>query len=320
MSFGDASRYLQGGFEDGIQQELDAHISQCPNCQEEIDRVQSLMSKGKNMMSSRIHTVDDDNDSQPPGTMIHVADEVLAAYADNSLEGQDRLVVSNHLSDCHWCFSQYSAIKKELAVPVQSSLIAPFEMVEAMKKTPEIQIADKSLREEEWASLINGVNRAFDQILALRWPAPAMAFAVGVMLMVLLIPVGKTIIPLPTAGVAPDEATGGRIHSGLLDEEGQSLYGNSVVQLPAETEGPVTFSWPAIDDVEGVTYNVDVSDGDGLNFGEYKLTTNSWTIDISLFEPDRIMAMTVVAKIPGKGLQPVTTILVHRHGSGNSAK
>lgn len=313
MSFGDTSRYLQGGFEESVQKELDEHISHCPNCQEEIDRVQSLMNKGKNMMSSRLKTVETSKTSLP--NIEHVEDAVLAAYVDNGLEQEDRATVSKHLSDCHWCFTQYAALKQELAVPVESALIAPFELVEAMKRAPEVKTAQA--KKAEWTTLIEGVNAAFDQVLALRWPAPAMAFAVGVMLMVLLIPVGKTIIPLPGPGLAPDQVDG-KIHSGFLDEDGESLYGSSVVQIPADLEGTVTFTWPAVEYVEGLYYNVDVSDGEGLNFGEYKIDTNSWTIDISLFEPEKVLALTVVASIPDRGVMPVTTILVHRQKPSES--
>ncbi|MDX1741359.1 MAG: zf-HC2 domain-containing protein, partial [Rhodothermales bacterium] len=194
MSFGDISRYLQGGFEPAVRKAVAAHVVYCNACREELERVKALRKSGRHMMISNLRNEDDDDQTHDGGE--HVQEVALAAFIDNGLTGEQRNHVTEHVASCHDCYVKFSALQKELSGTVPQPLRAPASVVEALKKP--VPTYSPSL---DVAGLGRQIIGSIENLLGLRWTQPALAFATGVLVMLMFLPSSRTVIPLP--GVSP---------------------------------------------------------------------------------------------------------------------
>ena len=295
MSFADVARYLQEGFDEPVQRALSAHIQYCNVCQDELDRVQAIMSTGRHLMGSEIVG------TQTSGTDSLLSEALVAAYLDGGLTESEQNLVTQHLADNYSSFALFSAIEKELSKPVDA--VAPERAISRVQVAEPVPVP--SYTEElrtRFASWISSIQQVFE----LRWPAPALAFAAGVIAMLVFVPSSRTIIPLPGAALPMDDGTG--ILSGNMDAPVQ--FAGTVVTLPANIKGDVTFTWA---EVEGAEYRAELfhpDTGDVLKALNTKEA--EWDLDADLFEHGSTHTLFVTASTEDTGIRPVATITIVR--------
>lgn len=295
MSFADVARYLQEGFDEPVQLALSAHIKYCNACQDELDRVQAIMSTGRHLMGSEIVG------AQAPSTDSLLSEALVAAYLDGGLSENEQNLVTQHLADDYPSFAMFSAIEKELSQPV--NVVAPDRALNRVKVAEPIPVP--SYTEElrtQFSSWISSVQQVFD----LRWPAPALAFAAGVIAMLIFVPASRTIIPLPGASVSTDDGTG--ILSGNMTAPAQSM--GSVVTLPSSIKGDVTFTWA---EVESAEYRAELFHPESGDVVKALNTKDAeWDLDVDLFERGSTYTLFVTASTDDTGIRPVATITIIR--------
>ncbi|NNE34023.1 MAG: zf-HC2 domain-containing protein [Rhodothermales bacterium] len=276
MSFGDVSRYLQGGFEPAVRKAVAAHIVYCNSCREELERVKTLRTAGRHMMISNLTGSDDDDEPTDDGG--HVQEVVLAAYIDNGLTGGQRNQVTEHIASCYDCYDRFSSLEKELAGTVPQALRTPVSVMEAMKKP--IPSHSESLGV---AHIGRRIVESLQNVAGLRWAQPAMAFAAGVLVMLTFLPSSRTVIPLP--GVSPIQASFDDKIRSSVDGDAQEIDTRPVIMLPSGA-GNLEFTWPGASKLTDSVYRVEIFDANGDQVLEtIELTENKWVVDVSEFAP-----------------------------------
>ncbi len=276
MSFGDVSRYLQGGFEPAVRKAVAAHIVYCNACREELDRVKSLRSAGRHMMISNLADADDDDDRTDDDG--HVQEVVLAAYIDNGLTGGQRNQVTEHIASCYDCYDRFSSLEKELAGTVPQALSTPVSVMEAMKKP--LPSHSEALGV---AHLGQRILESLQNVAGMRWTQPAVAFAAGVFVMLTFLPSSRTVIPLP--GFSPvQESFDDKVRSSV-DGQPPQLDTRPVIMLPSGA-GNLEFTWPGETKLTNSVYRIEIFDAQGDQVLEtVELTENKWVVDVSQFAP-----------------------------------
>ena len=117
MSFADVARYMQDGFDEPVQRALSAHIQYCNACQDELDRVQAIMSTGRHLMGSELV------ESEASGTDSMLSEALVAAYLDGNLLTVPVVVVGEQF---------YSAVFElnTAATPAQLTLVDAYELLQ----------------------------------------------------------------------------------------------------------------------------------------------------------------------------------------------
>ena len=301
MSFADVARYLQKGFDEPVQNALSAHIQYCNVCQDELDRVEAIMSTGRHLMGSQLVDVE-----HPASDESILSEALVAAYIDGGLSERESNLVTQHLADNYKSYAMFTAIEKDLKGDINFQ--APQRVREIVRaEQPEILPSFTEQLQEH----VSGLVAAVQQLFELKWPAPALAFAVGVLAMLMFIPAGRTIIAIPGGAVQADDGSG-RIHSSF-DMQGASeatAPGNSVVNLPESVSGKLTFTWPS---VKNAMYRAELSDA-STNTVLLKTRTSSpeWNIDVSTFQSGKTYTLFVTASTEETGVTPVATISIER--------
>ncbi|NND70172.1 MAG: zf-HC2 domain-containing protein [Rhodothermales bacterium] len=295
MSFADVARYLQEGFDDPVQSALSAHIQYCNACQDELDRVQAMMGTGRHLMGSAIVGAEREN------TDALLSEALVAAYLDGGLSENEQNLVTQHLADNYSSFAMFSAIEKELSEPVAT--VTPDRAVRRVQVAEPVPVP--SYTEElraQFTSWIASVHQVFE----LKWPAPALAFAAGVIAMLIIVPASRTIIPLPGAAVPSGDGVG--ILSGNMGSSAAPT--GTVVTLPANIKGDVTFTWAEVEDAEYRAELFHPETGDVLK----ALNTDDaeWDLDVKIFEHGSTYTLFVTASTQESGIQPVATITIVR--------
>ena len=302
MSFGDISRYLQGGFEPAVRKAVAAHVVYCNSCREELERVKALRKSGRHMMISNLR---DDDDEHPTDTGEHVQEIVLAAFIDNGLTGEQRNHVTEHIASCHDCYLHYSALQKELAGTVPQPLRAPASLVEAMKKPVPSHSESLGI-----AHLGQQILDSIENLINLRWTQPALAFAVGALVMLTFLPSSRTVIPLP--GVSPIQTSFDDKVRSSVDGEAAEVEVGPVIMIPSEA-GRLEFTWPGTSQLADAVYRVEIFDSAGNPVLEsVELTENKWVVDVSTFEAGSTYDILISQIGRAGGVRPVSqqTLLV----------
>lgn len=240
MSFTEIVRYLQGGEEAREHRRIEAHVRECRYCQEDLATVELLQSSGQHFLDTFSGLV------EPPASAGHLDDVTLGAYLDKGLSETEQAAAAQHLSQCHYCYRQLRELEKELAAGAGKALDLPREFL-----TPEIApepepfpAADQS-SPSRWKNLNTAISRLFQRLWELRWPVPATAFALGMLLMLLLMPgQEKTVrqfLLLPGGGATEENLHQQFGASGNLPDE----FSGNVLEIPYRpTNEAVVFIWP----------------------------------------------------------------------------
>lgn len=297
MSFGDISRYLQGGFEPAVRKAVAAHVVYCNSCREELERIKALRTSGRHMMISNLG--DSGEDDEPPNGDGHPEEVVLAAYIDDGLTGEQRNRVTEHIASCHDCYVRFSSLEKELAGTVPRPLRAPASVTEAMKLP--VPSHSESLGV---AGLGRQILDSVEGLLGLRWTQPALAFVAGVLVMLLFLPSSRTVVPLP--GVSPVQTSfDDRVRSSV-DGETTEVDAQPVILLPSEA-GTIEFTWPGTDNLTDAVYRIEVFDSDGNQALETaELTENRWVVEVSTFTPGSRYDILISEIGRAGGVRPVS--------------
>jgi len=297
MSFGDISRYLQGGFEPAVRKALEAHVLYCNSCREELDRFKALRKSGRHIMISNLVGVAEQGRSMDESG--HVQEVVLAAYIDSGLTQEQRTLVTEHIGSCHDCYARYAALQKELAGTVPQPLRAPASLVEAMKWS--VPSHSESLGV---ARLGQQILDSVETLLGLRWTQPALAFAMGVLVMLMFLPSSRTVVPLP--GMSPvQESFDDRIRSSVDGEEPE-MSQSPVIMLPSGA-GKLEFTWPGSTNLTDAVYRVEVFDSEGNPaLDPVELTENRWVVDVSTLDPGSRYDILISQIGHAGGVRPVS--------------
>ena len=193
---------------------------------------------------------------------------------------------------------QYAATARELDTPTGAKYVTPRHVMEAMM-APEYQREAVRTSVNRW---LDRVAEAFSSFLALRWPAPATAFALGMLLMLAVLPSGETMVALPgftdEIGLYDDS----HIRSGV-----EEPVEPAAVAIPVQRSRRISFSWQPASFPEPVTYRVDLADASGDPVGEsIETDDNRVRIDARNLESGERYAISVMARLPNGGMMPVS--------------
>ena len=292
MSFADIARYLQGGFDEPIQRALAQHVQFCNSCQENIERVAALRRTGHYNMATRVAAESETADVGGP------PEALLAAYLDEGLSAEEYREVGRALSSSYASYVQFAAAKSELDSAPGARYATPRHVMEAMM-VPEYQHEAVRMSVSAW---LDRMAEAFSSFLALRWPAPAAAFALGMLLMLAVLPAGETIIALPGFADEIDSYDDSHVRSGL-----EEPVAPEAVAVPVQRSKRISFSWQPAAYPDPVTYRIDVADAEGNAIGETVETElDHARIDASDLEAGRTYSVSVMARLPNGGLMPVS--------------
>lgn len=289
MSFADIARYLQGGFDEPVQRAIAQHVQFCNNCREAIDRVAALRRTGRHAMTTRVA-----EDSTIPLSL-------MAAYVDDELDAGERDQVNSSISRSYAGYLQFASTLSELSTDPGPQYKTPQRALDAMlvsEKTPATQRVGASM-----SGLLDRAAESLSSLLALRWPAPVAAFAVGMLLMLMILPPGETIVALPGFADEIDLYDDSHIRSSLGEPISQDA-----IAVPVQRGRKVTFSWLPANYPEPVTYRIDVADASGNATHEPLETANTKvTISARDLHTDSVYTVSVLARLPNGGLMPVSS-------------
>lgn len=313
MSFADIARYLQGGFDEPVQRALAQHVQFCNNCREAVERVSALRRTGRHAMTTRVATAADGG-----GTDI-IPLPLMAAYLDDELTLDERSEVSNSIGRSYAGYLQFASTLSEFSTTPGAQYQTPERALNAML-VPEArhQEAEAKIRQARTArsrvadaptagAVVSGwLDRTADSLsslLALRWPAPVAAFAVGMLLMMVILPPGETIVALPGFADEIDLYDDSHVRSSI----GEPISPDAIA-VPVQRSRRVTFSWLPSSYPEPVTYRVDVADAAGDAIGETVETAETKaTISANEMQTDSVYTVSVMARLPNGGLMPVSS-------------
>jgi len=288
MSFADVVRYLQGGFDEPVQRTLAQHLRNCNACREEVDRVAALRRTGRHAMVTRV--------AADEGSGV-IPESLMAAYLDGELGTEQADELNSEIAASYARYLQYSSAKSEIDAPLGAEYRTPRQVVEAML-VPAYEEAGIRLAVASW---FDRVADGFSSIRSLHWPVPAAAFAIGVLLMLAVLPSGETIVALPgftdEVGLYDDS----HIRSGL----GEPVE-PAAIAVPVQRGHRISFTWQAADYPDPVTYRVDVAGSDVLD-EPIETTDTKVTLSARDLKADSVYTVSVMARLPNGGLMPVTS-------------
>lgn len=289
MSFADIARYLQGGYDEPVQKALAQHIRFCNACQEMVERVSALRRTGHYDMITHVAT---------SGESPVLGETSVAAFIDRRLPDAEEDAIRQSVSGSYAAYVQYAATARELDTPTGSKYVTPRHVMEAMM-APEYQREAVRTSVNRW---LDRVAEAFSSFLALRWPAPATAFALGMLLMLAVLPSGETMVALPgftdEIGLYDDS----HIRSGV-----EEPVEPAAVAIPVQRSRRISFSWQPASFPEPITYRVDLADASGDRVGESIETDDSRVrIDARNLASGERYSISVMARLPNGGMMPVS--------------
>lgn len=313
MSFADIARYLQGGFDEPVQRALAQHVQFCNNCREAVERVSALRRTGRYAMTTRVATASDGGEND----IIPLA--LMSAYLDDELTPNERSAVSTSIAGSYAGYLQFASTLSEFSTSPGAQYQTPQRAIEAMLLPEERrQVAEARSREartarsrvavgQTAAATVSGwLDRAADSlssVLALRWPAPVAAFALGMLLMFAIIPPGETIVALPGFADEVELYDDSHVRSSL----GEPISRDAIA-VPVQRGKRISFTWQPTSYPEPVTYRVDIADAAGNKIGETIETADAIArVDASQLAVDSVYTISVMARLPNGGLMPVSS-------------
>lgn len=293
MSFGDAVRYLQGGFDEPVQRAVAAHVQYCNSCQEHLEHVRALRRTGGQLLSSPQETQD--------LSAEELTDAALAAYLDGALPSDEHDRVTRQIASNYNNYLRFSALKTELNHPLEAGFAPPVAAIENVK------VAVPDLVTTEWRTpveiVLERLTQSVQTLFALRWPAPAMAFAVGAILMMVFSPGAQTIVTIPGL-TPPGMSEDSHIRSGLGDDASSALAVDVVI--PVKKRQDVTFTWNAASNQPVSLYRVLITDADGTDAIEQIVTeNNAVTLKANKLHVEVPYTLSVVGSLENGGMMPV---------------
>lgn len=294
MSFGDAVRYLQGGFDEPVQKAIAAHVQYCNACQEQLEHFRALRRTGGQLLSGP--------QIEQATTESQLTDATLAAYLDGALPDKDHDLVTQQIASNYDNYVRFSSLKSELNNPLDRSFSPPMAAIDKAK------IAIPETVHTEWRTpfevVVERLTQSVQTLLALKWPAPAMAFAVGAIVMMVLSPGAETIIAIPgltPPGIATEDS---HVRSGLSDEDVTSVVVDLVI--PVKKRQDVSFTWSPVANVPIELYRVQVVGPDGASAIDQILTEYpTASISADALDHGTPYTLNVMASLRNGGLMPV---------------
>ena len=294
MSFGDAVRYLQGGFDEPIQRAIAGHVQYCNACQEQLEHFRALRRTGGQLLSSPHIDTAASNDQ--------LTDATLAAYLDGALPDTEHDLVTERIASSYNNYLRFSALKSEIAKPIDASFSPPPAAVENLK----LSIPD--VPTTEWRTpfevAIERLTQTVQTMLALRWPAPALTFAVGAIVMMLLTPGAQTVIAIPgltPPGVITEDA---HVRSGLAESDEAAIAVDLII--PVKKRQDITFTWKPVVNVPVSLYRIQVVGEDGTSAIEQIVTEDpSVSISSDALHLGEAYRLNVMGSLENGGLMPV---------------
>ncbi|MEZ4697253.1 MAG: hypothetical protein R2832_12630 [Rhodothermales bacterium] len=294
MSFGDAVRYLQGGFDEPVQRAIAAHVQYCNACQKQLEHFKALRRTGGQLLSAPL--IDQAQSSD------QLTDATLAAYLDGALPEGEHDQVTRQIASNYDNYLRFSALKAELAKPTDPGFSPPVAAIERAK------VAIPETVHTEWRTPVEVVlqraAQSLQTLLALKWPAPAMAFAVGAVLMMVLSPGAQTIVAVP--GLTPPgvQTESAHIRSGLDSGSDNEIPVDMVI--PVRKRQKLTFTWKPVVSPQVDVYRVLVTGPDGSSAVE-QIATSDTKADVASDElkADNVYTLSVMGALENGGLMPV---------------
>ena len=295
MTFGEIVRYLQGGYEPPVQRAIASHVQFCNACAAELERVKALRKVGRHLMDEHLTDFAEEAVSEEP----HLEPALLAAFIDRELALEEAEKVVAHLASCHACYQQFAAVTREVERPVPARYKTPAEAMEpllAPEPTAPVDLG-APLRE-----LWNRVAAWSERVLGGPWRAPAAALALGMLVMLAILPNlhRSNVISLQAVQQAianPDQVVSGEMPGVTLR--------NDILIITAEAGEEVVFTWPAVKERPVSNYRVGVYDGKDQLVLEKDVKETRWEIPTTTFEPGTPYTINVVAFYEGGGVRPV---------------
>jgi len=292
MTFGEIARYLQGGYEPPVQRAIASHVKYCNVCAAELERVIALRASGGHIFSEHLA------DFTPESSGVeHIEDAVLAAFVDNRVDEHEQERIVAHLASCHACYQHYAAAVNDSLVPVPSRLHVPASVIATVLDPVPTMSLGQALG--NWLGHLNGLCERF---LGGPWKTPALAIALGVIVMIILLPgLPKTpeisLQALHQNAGDGDHIISGNLHSYDLDDD--------VLVLKREIGAKVSFTWPLVNDHPVKTYRIGVYNDKNVLVSKKDLTENKWTVARDVFKTESFFTLNVIALYEGGGVRPI---------------
>lgn len=292
MTFGEVVRYLQGAYEPPVQRAITSHVKYCNACAAELERVKALRKAGEHIFAE--HLVDF---GEAPEGVKHVEEALLAAFVDDALSQDDRAEVAEHLASCHFCYHQYAAVISDVASPVAARYRAPARSIESV-----LALVPSASFGQSFRAVWHNVASWSERVLGGPWRAPTLALALGVLVMLILIPGLKksTVISLQALhqnGEDPDQVISGSLHAFTLK--------NDVLILTPGSGSRVSFTWPAVEERTVTHYRVSIYDENNTRISEQDVKDNKWSVSRATLRTEGYFTINVVAFYEGGGVRPV---------------
>jgi len=294
MSFGDAVRYLQGGFDEPVQRAIAAHVQYCNSCQEQLEHFRALRRTGGQLLSTP-HLDETTSDEL-------LTDATLAAYLDGALPEAEHDAVTGKIASSYDTYVRFSALKADLRRPVEPGFSPPGAAVETLKiATPDdaAAIEWRTPLEVVWERLVESAQT----LVAMHWPAPAAAFAVGAIVMMLLSPPSETIVAIPGLALPGASTQSEHVRSGLAETDAAAPAVDMVIK--ARPRQNLAFTWkPATVPVD--LYSVRLVGEDGMSVIEPIVSEQpSVSIRADELEFGKPYTVSVLGAMKSGGFMPV---------------
>lgn len=288
MQMADMLRYVQRGFEAPMLKSIASYGEHNNAWTEAIDEMEAFRSMAQHVLDTPAEDVD------------YVDEALLAAYFDGNVTEEEAATVKAHLAGSHGTYRQYAAVHQEMEHRVAPRFRAPAKALAQVKMDVQASVVEQS----ETVSLLDRLEAWLRPFFAPRWAMPAYSFALGVLVMMLvLMPTSpETVVFIPT--MMAEEASEGVTFS--VDGE---AVAPSVMVLPAT--GDLKLTWQAIDGIG--SYRVEIYDANNERvFEAADITTNQVTLDESVASAEATYTLSVIGSYTEGGVLPVTTMTFKR--------
>lgn len=297
MSFGEVTRYLQGGYDAPVQRTLAKHITFSNTSQRAVEQVNAIRSIGQQLASAHVFEADEE--------IAYLDENVLAAYLEGTLSAEEMTQIHARIGQEHGLYQQFAAAKHETETRVPRRLRTPEVALRTVVAEVPQHVAPPIV---DWSERLRTLWQRWTGAVALRWAVPAFTFALGVLMTTFVLPRDPSLVMLPPlAG------------TDLVDVESvepdQVVFGEAEKELAYMTlpnKGTVTFVWPAIEDA--VRYEVQVFDSEeGTPLGlPQQVTEAKWHKKVTHFTPDQRFTILVQALYADEDPTPVVSMDVIR--------
>lgn len=291
MQMGEMLQFLQHGYEAPIQAAIKNHAEHNNAWQADLENMQAFRHVIQDVLSASAE--DEAHAPLDPGQ--------LAAYIDGNLSAEEAAVVQAQLGNDPMAYRQFAAVEHERTHRVPLRLRTPGRALAGVKVSAETIASTEATQAQ---SLLERIEGWLQPIFAPQWAMPAYSFALGLLVMMLVLwPSGsQTVVYIPSMMTAETEEG---IAFGV---DGETVVPNVMV-LPAE--GDLTLTWQA---VEGIaSYSLDVYDANNASILHVDdLTVNQFTLDASMAQGDATYTLSVMGRYPEGGVLPVVNLAFKR--------